>query len=301
VSAAGRWPTFLVIGAYKAGTTSLHHVLRAHPDVFVPARREPSFFAFVDAPEPTNPAWASAVRDESEYLALFADAGSATAAGEVSPEYLLHHAAPQSIARRLPDVTLLAVLRNPVDRAFSDWVMYRREGQEKLTFEDALGVQEARQAVGDATGFYLATGQYADQIARYQDRFGRDQLHVWLYEDISTDPASAYAEMFAAIGVDPRPPQTVHEHHNLGAVPAGAVDRFAYSARTRLRPLTRRLPLAGVRRRFSSVLDERLVRPQLDASTRARLIEHFRADIERLQELIGRDLAAWLRVEGAGD
>ena len=93
----------------------------------------------------------------------------------------------------------------------------------------------------------------------------------------------------------------MHEHHNLGAVPAGAVDRFAYSARTRLRPLTRRLPLAGVRRRFSSVLDERLVRPQLDASTRARLIEHFRADIERLQELIGRDLAAWLRVEGAGD
>lgn len=263
----------------------------------MPARREPNFFAFADAPDPANPAWAGAVHDEQDYLGLFAEAGSAPALGEVSPEYLLHPAAAESIARRLPGVTLLTVLRNPVDRAFSDWVMYRREGVEKLSFEDALAVQEQRRARGDATGFYLTTGEYAGQLARYLQRFGRDQLHVWLYEDVSANATSAYAEMFAAIGVDPHAPLPGSEHHNLGAVPVRAVDRIAYAARTRLRPVTRRLPLAGVRRRISGVLDERLVRPELDPDTRAKLVAHFRPDVERLQQLIDRDLSGWLRVD----
>jgi hypothetical protein len=295
VSAAGRWPTFLVIGAYKAGTTSLHHVLRAHPQVFVPERREPSFFAFADAADPTNPAWARCVRDEAEYHSMFAPADGALAVGEVSPEYLLHPSAAASIARRVPDVTLLAVLRNPADRAFSDWVMYRREGTEKLDFEAALDVQEERHRRGEPTGFYLATGAYAEQVRRYVDVFGSDRLHIWLYEDVSADADRAYAEMFTAIGVDPTVPQQTREHHNLGAVPVGTRDRLAYTARTRLRPLTSKLPLAGARRRLSAKLDERLVRPSLDPATRRRLVEHFRRDVESLQDLIGRDLSSWLR------
>jgi hypothetical protein len=296
VSAADRWPTFLVIGAYKSGTTTLHHVLRAHPQVFVPERREPSFFAFADEPDPTNPAWQRSVRDEAEYLALFAGAEGAVAVGEVSPEYLLHPAAPASIARRTPDVTMLAVLRDPAERAFSDWVMYRREGDEPLSFEAALDAQDERQSRGEPTGFYLAAGQYAEQVARFIDVFGRDRLHIWLYEDVSRDADTAYAEMFAAIGVDPGAPQPQRQHHNVGAVPARSVDRLAYAARTRLRPVTRRLPLAGARRRVSAVLDDRLVKPSLEPETRTRLVDHFRPDIARLQDLIGRDLSVWLRV-----
>jgi hypothetical protein len=296
VSAAGRWPTFLVIGAYKAGTTTLHHVLRAHPQVFVPDRREPSYFAFADATDPSNPAWHRSVRDEADYLALFAGAEDAKAVGEVSPEYLLHPAAPAAIASRIPDVTLLAVLRDPAERAFSDWVMYRREGHEPLSFEAALDVQDERRARGEPTGFYLAGGQYADQVARFIDAFGRDRLHVWLYEDVTRDADAAYAEMFSAIGVDPTAARPQREHHNVGAVPVRALDRLAYSARTRLRPLTGRLPLAGARRRLSAVLDERLVKPTPEPGARARLVAHFRPDVERLQDLIGRDLSEWLRV-----
>src|SRR4051812_27272699 len=226
---------------------------------------------------------------------MFAPAGGSVAAGEVSPEYLLHPAAAASIARRVPDVTLLAVLRNPVDRAFSDWVMYRREGTEKREFEAALDVQEERRRSGQPTGFYLTTGEYAEQVRRYVEVFGRDRLHIWLYEDVSADAERAYAEMFDVIGVDPAVPQQTREHHNLGAVPVGTRDRLAYSARTRLRPLTSKLPLTGARRRLSARLDERLVRPSLEPATRHRLVEHFRRDVESLQDLIGRDLSSWLR------
>ncbi len=293
-----RWPTFLVIGAYKSGTTTLHHLFRAHPQVFVPEFREPSYFAFADGPDPTNPTWGRAVREEADYRALFAAAGDATAVGEVSPEYLRTPAAAHSIARRIPDVTLLAVLRNPIDRAFSDWVMYRREGLDKLDFPAALDVQEERRARGEPTGFYLATGHYAEQLSHYVDVFGRERLHVWLYDDVSSDPRAAYAEMFTAIGVDPVVADLPLDWHNVGSVPASAQDRFAYAARARLRPLTSRLPLAGVRRRVSEKLEARMVRPSMDAATRAKLVAHFRPDIERLQRLLDRDLSTWLRTDG---
>src|SRR4051812_29797455 len=84
-AAATRWPTFLVIGAYKSGTTALHHALRGHPQVFVPERKEPSFFAFADAPDASNPAYGRSVHDEASYLAMFMGAGDARAVGEVSP------------------------------------------------------------------------------------------------------------------------------------------------------------------------------------------------------------------------
>jgi hypothetical protein len=295
VTGPGRWPTFLVIGAYKAGTTTLHHVLRAHPQVFVPPRQEPNYFAFADEPDPTNPAWAKAVHSEADYKALFAAADDARAVGEVSPEYLLNPAAPEAIARRVPAVTLIAVLRNPVDRAFSDWTMYRREGVEPLDFDAALAQQAARRARGEAHGGYLTVGLYADQLDRYYSRFDKSRLHIALYDDITADPAGAYAGIFRAIGVDEHQVKLRDEVHNVGAVPSTRVDHVAYKLRAGVRPLTRRLPLAGLRRRASVLLDERLTRPTLDPATRAELVEHFRPDIERLQALIGRDLSMWLR------
>jgi predicted GNAT superfamily acetyltransferase len=296
---APRWPDFLVIGAYKSGTTALHHMLRAHPQVFVPARREPSYFAFADELDRSYPTWTRAVRDEQEYLSLFAGAEAAKAVGEVSPEYLLNPAAAPSLAKRLPHVTLLAVLRNPVDRAFSDWAMYRREGVESLAFEDALRVQDERRARGDATGYYLTGSEYAEQVARYHNVFGRTRLRVWLYDDIVRDSDAAYAEILTAIGVEPQVPATQLEHYNIGMVPVSGPDRLVYALRVRLRPVTRRLPFASARSRVSAQLDARLQRPELDPETRAWLVEHFRPDVERLQDLIDRDLSAWLRPEPA--
>jgi hypothetical protein len=290
-----RWPTFLVIGAYKAGTTTVHHALRAHPDVFVPLQKEPSFFAFADAPDPASPAYERAVRDEAAYTALFADAGTATAVGEVSPEYLVNPEAPAAIAQRCPNVELIAVLRNPVDRAWSDWLMYVRDGRERDDFARALTLQEQRQRAGEPTGHYLSTGEYADQLVRYLARFPREQLHVWLYDDLDSNPDRVMREMFTALGVDPHVSPTTAQRHNVGGVPSTVRDRVLLGARNRYRPVLRRLPLAGLRRRVSSTLDERLVRPSIDPDVRATLLEHFRQDIERVQELLDRDLSIWMR------
>jgi hypothetical protein len=288
------WPTFLVIGAYKSGTTALHHALRVHPEVFVPAYKEPGYFAFADRADPGNPAYGRSVHDEARYLALFDDAPTdARAVGEVSPEYLLNPAAPASIARRVPDVKLLAVLRHPVDRAFSDWVMYVRDGRERHSFVDAIEMQDERRARGDATGHYLEAGEYGRQLHRYLERFPREHLNVWLYDDLVADEVQTLREVYSAIGVD----ATVRlptQQHNVGHLPASRRDRALLTVRTRARPVLGRLPLAGVRARLSRSLEDRLVQPTLDPEVRAQLTERFRPDIERLQERLGRDLSAWL-------
>jgi hypothetical protein len=283
-----------VIGAYKSGTTALHHALRAHPEVFVPESKEPSFLAFADVPDPSNPAYSRAVRDEAAYLSLFRDAGSASAVGEVSPEYLLNPAAAESIARRIPDVTLLALLRNPVDRAFSDWVMYVRDGTERAEFARALEMQDERRRRGEPTGNYLGTGEYARQLSRYVERFPREQVHVWLYDDLVADPVRMMRQVFQALGVDPDVDVTLGDH-NVGSVPTSTRDRVLLSARTRLRPILGGLQLAGLRRRASRSLEGRLVHPEMERETRRMLVEHYRSDIEALQTLLGRDLSVWLQ------
>ena len=294
-STGTRWPTFLVIGAYKSGTTAVHHALRSHPDVFVPELKEPNFFAFVDAPDPSNPAYQRAVRDEAAYTALFASAGAAKAVGEVSPEYLANPAAPAAMARRLPDVELLAILRNPVDRAWSDWLMYAREGREREEFAAAVALQDSRQRAGEPTGYYLSTGEYAEQLVRVLAHFPRERLHVWLYDDLEATPQRVMDEVFTAIGVDPHVTLPAVERHNVGGMPRSAQDRLLLRARNRLRPALRRLPLDGLRRRASVSLDERLLRPNIEPDVRAELVEHFRPDIERVQQLLNRDLSTWLR------
>ncbi|MFL6238327.1 MAG: sulfotransferase family protein [Actinomycetes bacterium] len=293
-----RWPDFLVIGAYKSGTTSVHHVLRAHPEVFVPERKEPNFFAFVDDPDDQNPAREGSVLTEADYRALFAAGGSARAVGEVSPEYMLNPSAAPSIARRIPTATLLAVLRNPVDRAFSDWVMYVREGQERETFSTALQLQTERRRDRLATGNYLAAGDYATQLEPYLRLFGSGQVHIWLYDDLAAQAEVVYAEMYAAIGVDPSVPLPAATTYNPGEVPSSPGARLAMSVRRRVRASRRPLPLASLRARLSARLEQRLVRPTMEPAAREQLVEHYRPGVQRLQDLIDRDLSHWLSPSG---
>jgi hypothetical protein len=290
-------PNFLVIGAYKAGTTSLHHYLRSHPDVYVPDRKEPSYYAFAGLSEEetrANPVWRLAVRDRAAYEALFDDWTGETAIGEVSPEYLKNPAAVERIAAELPDVRLVAVLRNPVERAFSDYLMYRRDGREpEADFDRALDLQEERRVAGEATGQYLVTGFYGQQLAPYYERFAADRICVVLTEDLAADRSAVMARLFGFLGVDPGHEVADHEEFNRSGVPSSGWVRLAYSARRRLAPVTRVIVPDGVKRRIDGALQDRLERVGLPVGAAERLRDVYREDIELTARLIGRDLSHW--------
>jgi len=198
-------PDFLILGAQKAGTTALYAYLRWHPQVTGPSFKEVSFFDRHYA------------RGERWYRAHLPVRRRAVV-GEASPSYLFHPLAPERVARMLPEARLIALLRNPVDRAFSHYQHEVALGREQLSFEDALARERERMdgelehMVRDPAYFshawwnftYAARGRYAEQLERWFEAFPREQLLVLLSEDLATDTAGTYRRVLEFLGVEAR-------------------------------------------------------------------------------------------------
>lgn len=209
-------PTFLVIGAQKAGTTSLHEYLRNHPAVLTATVKEVQYF--------NKEYW----RGERWYRSQFPLAARATAVrrqtgvapqiGEATAAYLFDPRVPARVQRLTPAVKLVAVMRDPVERAYSHYQMELRWGRETVPFEEAL-LREAKELPNqlqriardplDPNGFacsYVARGRYAEQLERWLALFPREQLLVVVSEELRADPAAVTAQVFEFLGVpaDPR-------------------------------------------------------------------------------------------------
>lgn len=290
-------PDFLVLGAYKSGTTALHHYLRAHPDIFIPERKEPNYFAFADVVEPfEDPAGHTSIRSSTDYERLFAGARANQKLGEVSPAYLTIPSACTRIRQMAPEARLIALLRNPIDRAYSDYLMYRRRGEEhEEHFLDALRQQSERRRSLDPTAHYITTGLYFAQLSPYFEAFDRSQLLVVLHEEFSEDRDRVLRDLFAFIGVSPEVRIAEQEASNVSGVPKSLPLRLAYGFRNRFRDQLRPIVPSSVKRRLDASLERRLTREPMDAEARAWLRDVYRNDVEQLAELINRDLSSWLR------
>jgi len=196
-------PSFLILGAQKAGTTALYAYLRWHPQVTGPSFKEVSFFDRHYA------------RGERWYRAHF-PALRRAAVGEASPSYLLHPLAPERVAGLLPNARLIALLRNPVERAFSHYQYEVSLGREPLSFEDALAAEEERlrgeveRMLRDPTYFsyawwnytYLARGRYAEQLERWYAVVPRERLLALFTEELAQDPGGTYRRVLEFLGLD---------------------------------------------------------------------------------------------------
>jgi hypothetical protein len=293
-------PNFLVIGAGRSGTTSLYEYLREHPEVFMSPVKEANYFAFPEGHEPERGPGGVLVRRDAvttlaEYEALFEGAGDARAIGEASPRYLWTPEAPARIDALLPDVRLVAILRNPVERAYASYLGLRRDGLEpEPTFEDALRADERRQREGWPFASLIETGRYHRHLSRYYERFPADRIRVYLHDDLRTDAAGLVRDLLSFLGVDPDfAPDTSRVHGRTGVVRNRALGvLWSRSGRVRdgLGPVVPRRVREGVRRWVLSDME----RPQIEPATRAELVRVFRPDVLALEELIGRDLSAWL-------
>jgi len=242
-------PDFLILGAQKAGTTALYAYLRRHPGITGPRWKEVSYF---DRHYRRGSAW---------YRGNFPAGRGRRLVGEASPSYLFHPLAPERAAALVPGARLIAILRDPVERAYSHYQHELALGREALSFEEALDREDTRmegeleRILADPGYFshpwwnftYVARGLYAEQLERWHAAYGRQQLLVLANEELSVDAAATYARVLEFLGAAP---------HELDSYPR-VFDR-----------------------------DYPALRPE----TRERLVAHFAGPNRRLYALLGRDL-----------
>jgi len=269
-----REPAFIIIGAVKGATTWIAHQLREHPDLWLP-NAEPHFFS---TEYHRGPEW---------YASLFAAAPAGRILGEKSADYLAHPDAPARIAHRLPQARLIVQLRDPVQRAYSDYCMLYRRGM--------VGNDPRKHLTGDGahTSRFLVGGMYGAHIKRYMNHFAREQLLVVLYETLSHSAESVLANVCQHIGV--------RSHVAPAAIAArkndGAADLLPLSLRRILQPLRpvldplRSIPLFAQMR---ASLAAPMVYPPLINETRQIMRDFYRDDILWLQDFLEQDLCAWL-------
>jgi Sulfotransferase domain len=295
-----RKPNFFIVGAAKAGTSSLYNYIAQHPDVFMPELKEPHFFS----------EWKSPVLEidsMEEYLRLFEEAPENARVGEASTSYLASTEAAQRIRRFNSDARIIMVLRNPVDRAYSQYWNHVRDNMEPLSFEQALEAEPERIREGQWHGFYYVEGgRYAEQVARYMDAFGRDSVRVYLFEDLSQDALGVCRDAFSFLRIDPSYPISARRVYNRGGPQKSVVlSKLTYRGIALAREVQKALGTGeSVRssllfarlREVKEWLQEKNTKraPEMKPETKRMLRRAYREDIVRLEGLIERNLRHWL-------
>jgi hypothetical protein len=295
-------PTFLIIGGARCGTTVLFEYLDQHPEVFTCEPKEPHFLAFAGTAttfkgpgdEIIN---ARSITDFKAYEKLFAAAGTAKAIGEGSVTTLYYREAIANIRRYVPSARLICILRNPMDRALSAFSYMRSRMFEPLeSFEEALAAEDGRIAAGWQHLFhYKRGGLYYEQLARFFDAFGREQIQVILYDDLIKDSLDVVRRCLSFIGVDAGLlPTRLPIPLASGEPRSPRLQRLLVYLAPAKYAVERWLP-QSLQNRIRTAVNSNLVPHRMQPGTRRQLSEEFGDDIVRLEKLIDRDLSHWLQ------
>jgi hypothetical protein len=281
-----RWPNLFLVGAAKAGTTSLYGELARHPAVYMSPMKEPHFFSRIEPAARWKPFFPH-VTDEDEYLALFEGATNEEVLGEASTSYLWDRQAAQRIKRVAPEARILILLRDPVDRAYSHYWNDVREGIEGRAFLDAL-LEEQRSGPGGwgVSSLYIDCGLYADQVARYLDQFGA-RVRVLFFENFVSDEASTITDVHSFLGLRRAAAGAAPRRVNLSSLPRNRLSG-ALLASGRLRRVVQATVPRPVRTRLRGALLKQTTPPPMDPAARTLLTEIYRPEVARLAELLGK-------------
>lgn len=286
-------PNFFIVGAAKSGTTSMYRYLEPHPDVYMPSFKEPHWFARV---EPSSDLIVHSVTSEAEYLELFENWKGERAIGEASTSYLWDLAAPSRIQEEIPDAKIIVLLREPVSRAFSHYLMDVREGMEGRPFLRALQEDYASHEKGwGISHLYVELGMYCEQVSRYLERFGRENVLILFFEEVFADSDStlrAVKHTLDFLAVDPTVSHDVdlQRRYNPHAIPRRMFSRSVLQA-SGIRSMARRLlPERSKQLLRERVLLRQVEKPEADPQAIEFLRRIYAPEMACLESVLGRKL-----------
>jgi len=317
----GRLPDFLIVGAAKSATTSLHAYLRQHPSIFMPLYKEPHFFSYADT-EFNGSLRAKTVR---QYRDFFGPARPFQIIGEASTTYLYNYSHTIENIRKVygadaEKIKIIISLRNPADRVFSHYSMYNLIGLEKLSFDEAVrtGAVDRLNKDLDTERFgitvdYLEAGMYYAQVKAYKEAF--PCVHIILYDDIKRDSNAVIRGVFRFLGVvEDQSVSCAVAYNDTGAPRIACINTF-FNKMSKLL-VTKRSRIKNTIAKYAGRIINwtafgmfwkprifkilrrirfmNIKRVSLAPDARRRMVDFYRDDIVRLQGLIGRDLSSWL-------
>ena len=301
-----RLPDFLLVGAAKSATSSLHNYLDQHPQIRMPSLKESWFFSFYNnPPDYDSPGKLSdLVTDLPTYLSLYDGAQANQLLGDACPSYLytyedtIRHIRQLYSAEALQKLKIIISLREPVSRAYSQFYTFKRKVQEPLTFDEATQAQTISQRLQDNWNIfydYTGFGLYSKQVEAFQQAFGKDRVLVVLFDDMQQDMPGVCRTIYRFLGVDEnfRLDDQVR-HNSVTGEPTLKWLVAGLFSQNRVK----RMLAACIPKKLRMVILYILVKPllkrePLDASTKQRLAAFFADDITRLEKIIERDLGAW--------
>ena len=300
---SGRMPNFLIIGAARTGTSSLYEYMRQHPDIWFSPVKEPMFFALEGSkPDFRGPGDdleinRKSVADLAAYQALFSGATTQKAIGEASANYLYSGSAAARIRHHVPEAKMIAVLRNPVERAYSSFLYMIRDRREPLR-DFALALEQESKRIAEHwehIWHYARMGLYSQQLQRYYDLFDKNRIRVYLNEEMKQDAPGLLKDVFGFLEVDDSFLPDTSVTYNEGGVPKRKLLNALLTRPSIIKRLLRPLMPAAAMKFYTRLKHSNLDKPPLDEEVRARLAALYRDDVLRLQDMIGKDLSAWLK------
>ena len=293
-------PNFIIIGAMKAATTSLYTYLKQHPDVFMTTIKEPMFFNNFQKKNDFKVLGRKTkkITTFEEYYPLFDAVKNEKAIGEASPSYISNTDCPSLIQQHLPDTKIIAILRQPVARAYSNFLHARRADREPIAdFETAFNKETERKAENWSPLYhYKGKGYYFEQLERYFTLFPRENIKVLLFEDLVKNPIKTTQEIFKFLNIDKSFIPETSKKANVSGTPKGIFGWIIMKLRYyNLIPniqFSNYLPDSIILLIFNSAYKK--AKPLVPEIKKRLTHIYYKEDILKLEKLIEKDLHHWL-------
>lgn len=294
-------PNFLVIGTPKSGTTSLYYYLEQHPDVYLPDKKELHYYSYPYIKDNSNGigdkiVLASLCSNRKDYENNYKGVRDEKAVGEISPSYLFYSDVAARIKDELGIVKIIVILRNPIEKAYSQYIHLVRDQREHLSFYDALLAESERR--GNKWGdfwLYAFSSLYSEKLKVYQSVFGVSNVKVILFEDFTNNTDATLEDIFRFLGVNKEFKCNTEKIYNKGGIAKSKIIAKFFSEPNLIRTIAKQMIPKLVRRNIRLFILNLNIKksPEIDSKSMAYLVDYFQHDVTELEKILQQKID-WL-------
>lgn len=291
-------PNFVIVGAPKSGTTSLFYYLKQHPDIYLPVRKELHYFSYEYLKENTNgpgdkDVLSSLCANRREYESHYIDVRNERMIGDVSPSYLYYSNVSERILSELGKIKIVMILRNPVEKAYTQYMHLIRDNRETLSFYDALMEEQKRMLAGWSDIWrYAESSLYAKKVKKYISVFGPANVKIILFDDLVIAPDEVMRSLFEFLNVDSDVHCDTSKAYNRTGTPKFKMVSDFFAKPNPVKTTVKKFIPEWVRIHIRLVLLDWNTgkKNSMDRKSREYLTKYFGEDIAVLSKILGREL-----------